>query len=131
MLCLIVVAFDKSDLLLILIIISTNVFAVYFARKFAVTDFCVLYINKLMDTQWKTIINSLKNGEIIMSDESLPGLLFYNPFAEKIVENICRVTNQTTAIQELLANSTVKILIMQLTVRQYTKAKVFRVCGSL
>jgi nitrogen-specific signal transduction histidine kinase len=91
-------------------VIGTNIISAYFARKFAITDLCALYYNKVINDQWKVIINSLKDGEIIMSEESPPRLLFANTFAEKIAKDICRVIHHEAPIQELLAESTIKII---------------------
>eukprot|EP00826_Nyctotherus_ovalis_P034147 TRINITY_DN2801_c0_g1_i4.p1 TRINITY_DN2801_c0_g1~~TRINITY_DN2801_c0_g1_i4.p1 ORF type:complete len:421 (+),score=72.19 TRINITY_DN2801_c0_g1_i4:336-1598(+) len=102
----------KNEMLIfdLLHIVGIGIIATYFARKFTVTDLAAFYLNRMINEQWKLIINSLKNGQIIMSEESPPALLYYNPFAEKIAQNICHITNQKLSMQELLARSTIKIL---------------------
>lgn len=105
-------ALDKDGMLVfdMIHIVGIGIIATYFARKFTVNDLAAFYLNKMINEQWKLIINSLKNGQIIMSDESPPVLLYYNPFAEEIAQSICRVTNQELSMQELLARTTIKIL---------------------
>eukprot|EP00826_Nyctotherus_ovalis_P058344 TRINITY_DN8007_c0_g1_i14.p1 TRINITY_DN8007_c0_g1~~TRINITY_DN8007_c0_g1_i14.p1 ORF type:complete len:312 (-),score=53.89 TRINITY_DN8007_c0_g1_i14:1258-2193(-) len=106
----ILLVFDEFAFCETLHAMAINIISTYFARKFAVADLCALYLNKRINEQWKVIINSLKNGKVIMSDESPLSVLFYNPCAEKIAADICRIRNQQLSIQELLASSVVKII---------------------
>lgn len=89
---------------------GTNAIVAYFTRKFVVLDLCALCLNTVMNKQWKVIINSLKNGEIIISNESPPCLLYYNPFAEQIAESIRSITRQKFSMEDLLANAFVKVI---------------------
>eukprot|EP00826_Nyctotherus_ovalis_P025190 TRINITY_DN1949_c0_g1_i13.p2 TRINITY_DN1949_c0_g1~~TRINITY_DN1949_c0_g1_i13.p2 ORF type:complete len:202 (+),score=56.63 TRINITY_DN1949_c0_g1_i13:833-1438(+) len=86
---------------------------------------CALYFNTTMNKQWKVIINSLKNGEIIISNESPSCLLYYNPFAEQIADSIRHITKQKSSIEDLLASTFVRVIQAKSDSEQATTRRSF------